>query len=202
MVEQDNDEDNDNPDAPGLPDDAFISSDDDGEEEPVHEPSHTTPKAQPQRQVYSQTYQRALGLGKFMTPQAAPRAGRVAGAAGRYSVDGGGNDKRTGRGKEWVSGFGSPVEKEDGAFGGARRVRLEAKWKVGDIVVPGPTEKSERDVEVEETPVRGIGMGMGGGASRARLTEEERKVRVSLRCVWGRCPDYYAVRWLKGHPRP
>jgi hypothetical protein len=48
--------------------------------------------------------------------------------AGRYSVDG--MRRATGMPTE------RETEREDGAFGGARRVMLETKWKIGDIVVP------------------------------------------------------------------
>ena len=58
------------------------------------------------------------------------------------------------------------TEREDGAFGGARRVRLETKWKVGDIVVPAKKETEGYNKGGEKTPLRGTG----------RVSEEERKV--------------------------
>ena len=93
-----------------------------------------------------------------MTPQAPPR-GRAPGVgAGRYSIDG--MRRATGMQTE------RETEREDGAFGGARRVRLETKWKVGDIVVPAEKDTLGYNKESDKTPLRGAG----------RVTEEERKV--------------------------
>jgi hypothetical protein len=93
-----------------------------------------------------------------MTPQA-PSRGRGPGVgAGRYSVDG--IRRATGIPTE------RETEREDGAFGGARRVRLETKWKVGDIVVPVENGTAGYNKESQKTPLRGAG----------RVTEEERKV--------------------------
>jgi hypothetical protein len=66
-------------------------------------------------------------------------------------------------------------EREEGAFGfglgGARRVRLETKWKVGDIVVPVGGAEGSGEREGARTP------GMGSVGRRVQLSEEERKVR-------------------------
>lgn len=91
-----------------------------------------------------------------MTPQAPPRGRGPGLGAGRYSVDG--IRRATGIPTE------RETEREDGAFGGARRVRLETKWKVGDIVVPVEKDTAEYNKESHKTPLRG------------RVTEEERKV--------------------------
>jgi hypothetical protein len=93
-----------------------------------------------------------------MAPQAPPR-GRAPGVgAGRYSID------------IMRRATGMPTEREteweDGAFGGARRVRLETKWKIEDIVVPAEKDTSGYNKKSEKTPLRGAG----------RVTEEGRKV--------------------------
>jgi hypothetical protein len=93
-----------------------------------------------------------------MTPQAPPRGRGPGLGAGRYSVDG--IRRATGIPTE------RETEREDGAFGGARRVRLETKWKVGDIVVPVEKDTAGYNKESQKTPLRGAG----------RVTEEERKV--------------------------
>jgi hypothetical protein len=120
-----------------------------------------------------------------MTPQAPPR-GRAPGVgAGRYSVDG--MRRATGMPTE------RETEREDGAFGGARRVRLETKWKVGDIVVPAEKDTSGYNKESEKTPLRGAG----------RVTEEERKVcfvlfKNVLSSIWG---DILIYSYRTGNPR-
>lgn len=108
-----------------------------------------------------------------MTPQAEPQMrGLFRAGGGRYSADGGALGRDLGMGMKVERG------REGGAWGGARRVRVETKWKVEDIVVPvaGKNEKGSKDGEEVTTPVRGVG-------PRVRLTEEERKVRTPIRCL-------------------
>jgi hypothetical protein len=58
-----------------------------------------------------------------------------------------------------------PVE----TWGGAKRVRVEPKWRIGDIEV--------RDAEgVKEEEKGGAGLGLG----RKRVSEEERKVSTCI----------------------
>lgn len=105
-----------------------------------------------------------------MTPQVSGPYGKGRGASrGRFSV-------------------GLPpveIERDEGAFGGARRVRRESAWKVRDIVVPVKDhhDEEEQDVveeveEQEELEERDITMEMTSPmkAARTRLSEEERKV--------------------------
>lgn len=124
---------------------------------------------------------RPLVLGKFMTPQAATRFGNSRGV-GRYSV--GTNAKAGFSGPAGVGGGITLREREESAWGGARRVRLEPVWKVRDIVVPvreGGEGEAVEGVEggegnlghgqirgEMETPMKGMG--------RPRPSEAERKV--------------------------
>ena len=84
-----------------------------------------------------------------MTPQAPPRGRGLVMGAGRYSVDG----------MRRATGMltGRATEREDGTFRDARRVRLETKWKVGDIVVPVEKDTKGYNKEREKTPLRGAG---------------------------------------------
>jgi len=93
------------------------------------------------------------------------------------------------------------MEREEGWMrGGARRVRVEPKWRVDDIVVPPPSavdgskeggkEGTQGWEKEEKTPMRG----------RVRLSEEERKVRYALFFS----PFYYHIKVnieFAGHPR-
>ncbi|KIM82686.1 hypothetical protein PILCRDRAFT_819990, partial [Piloderma croceum F 1598] len=152
--------------------DTHDASSDEEEVEVEPQETHETLQAQPNPQQYSKTYQRAIGLGGFMTPQA-PRGRGPGVGAGRYSVDG--MRRATGMPTERES------ERKDGAFGGARRVRLETKWKVGDIVVPVEKDTAECNKESEKTPLRGAG----------RVTEEERKAIQERRRSALKTPDTF-----------
>ncbi|KAL0945900.1 hypothetical protein HGRIS_012183 [Hohenbuehelia grisea] len=87
-------------------------------------------------------------LGNFMTPQASRTSTSL---AGRFSV---------------------------GGAGEARRVPIEPKWRVNDIVVPSqaPTVKQETDhVDQDSTVTSMNSSGVGRGQGRATLSAEERK---------------------------
>lgn len=143
-------------------------------------------------------------LGKFMTPQAAPSGlGRGRGAGGRFSI-----------GTALAASAGMH-ERDEGAWGGARRVRRESAWKVRDIVVPvneqnEEEQEEEQDEGEEEGEVanelilqpeeRDVATEISSPtkAARAKLSEEERKVRGHLSIAG----LLVLIGSLLGYPRP
>ncbi|KAG2069403.1 hypothetical protein BDR04DRAFT_1203992 [Suillus decipiens] len=124
-------------------------------------PAYITPQVQPQL-----TPARApRPLGSFMTPQVShpqPSVGTGTGrAAGRNSL-GGALRIPLPPGVSALAPSG-PVE----TWGGAKRVRVEPKWRIGDIEV--------REVEGAKEEDKA-----GAGLMRTRVSEEEKKVSVYI----------------------
>ncbi|KAF9225058.1 hypothetical protein BS17DRAFT_63397 [Gyrodon lividus] len=109
--------------------------------------------------------------GNFMTPQVPPRMNPGVGrGAGRNS-------------------FGGVLSAAVGT--GPRRVRVEPKWKVTDIVVPLPTDAAddyvvEPEIKEEENPDPALGSGR-----RMRISDEERKAIQERRRSALTMPDPY-----------
>lgn len=122
----------------------------------------------------------ARPLGKFMTPQAPRQAdfglpkNRTRGHV-RYSVGGftpGG-----------IYGTATPGPSGVGTASGPRRVRVVEPWRVSEITVPlNDAQEEEQNYAAEEsfvppsTPRRDEPL---SPSKRERLTEEERKVRIT-----------------------
>ncbi|KAG1809673.1 uncharacterized protein BJ212DRAFT_596502 [Suillus subaureus] len=135
-------------------------------------PTYTTPQAQP----HLTPAKAPRPLGSFMTPQVSyPHSGIDIGigrGAGRNSF-GGALRVPLPPGVSALAPSG-PVQ----TWGGAKRVRVEQKWRIGDIEV--------RDTEeVKEEEKAGTGLG------RMRVSEEEKKVST---CIY----FYFSGAWEVG----
>lgn len=123
-------------------------------------PSSSPPPAYmaPQAQPHLTPARAPRPLGSFMTPQVSHlQSGINAGigrGAGRNSFGGALRVPSPSK----VSAPSGPIE----TWGGAKRVRVEPKWRIGDIEVRGVEEVKEEEKE-------------GTGFGRTRVSEEERK---------------------------
>ena len=134
-------------------------------------------------------------LGKFMTPQvAAPVLGRGRAEGGRFSMG---------------TPLAASAGRYDEGWGGARRVRRENAWKVRDIVIPVKEQNDEEEQGEEEEPTNKVELQLkerDGGmeissptkAARAKLSEEERKVKWNVSITW----FFVLIGSLVGYPRP
>ncbi|KAI5984073.1 hypothetical protein EDD15DRAFT_2177828 [Pisolithus albus] len=119
-------------------------------------------------------------LGTFMTPQIR-RVGLTTGVgrgAGRHSFGG-----------VLASQSSSPT-----ALSGPKRVRVEPKWKVTDIVVPMPTAKEEGEMGED----LGTGVPHATPLKRKKLSEEEKQAIRERRRSALRTPDPYIGRYVPG----
>ena len=134
---------------------------------------HVAPPSTP-RQATAGPYRT---LGKFMTPQAGvPGLGRGRTVGGRFSIG---------------TALAASIHEGDGGWGGARRVRRESAWKVRDIVIPVKESDDEEKQGEEEEVTNNLGfqaeeknvemdISSPTKAARAKLSEEERKVKWTV----------------------
>ncbi|KAI6020440.1 hypothetical protein BKA83DRAFT_4302131 [Pisolithus microcarpus] len=137
-------------------------------------------------------------LGTFMTPQI-PRVGLTTGV-GR------------GAGRHSFGGALAPQSSSPTALSGPKRVRVEPKWKVTDIVVPMPSAKEETEVgedlgtgvphatplKVEQEDQTGMGSPYPDYLQRKKLSEEEKQAIRERRRSALRTPDPYIGRYVPG----